>query len=228
MPSGRIIKALFDDIAPHYDLLNHLLSFGTDRIWRARAVRILTKTATPVEMLDIATGTGDFAIAAARKAPAGSNMTGIDLSEKMLEVARKKAKGNILFRQGNCEALDFADDRFDRVSAAFGIRNFEHLESGLAEMHRVVKKGGIMVILELSYPDQAFLAKCFRLYARLMLPIIGKVISGNGKAYRYLPESIIRFPKEDTIVPLLRRIGFTSVYFRKFTFGTCIMYVAQK
>ncbi len=223
-----MIKALFDGIAPHYDLLNHLLSFGTDRIWRARAVRILTKTDTPIEMLDIATGTGDFAIAAAKKAPTGSSMTGIDLSVKMLEVARKKAGGNIIFRQGDCEALDFAAGSFDRVSVAFGIRNLEHLETGLSEMHRVLKKGGIMVILELSYPDRKFLAECFRLYARFILPAIGKIISGNGKAYRYLPESIIRFPKEDTIVPLLRRIGFTTVNYRKFTFGICIMYVAKK
>lgn len=228
MPSRKLIKALFDDIAPHYDLLNHLLSFGTDRIWRARAVRILTKTETPIEMLDIATGTGDFAIAAARKAPTGSSMTGIDLSEKMLEVAREKAGGNINFRQGDCEALDFTAGNFDRVSVAFGIRNFEHLETGLSEMHRVLKTGGLMVILELSYPDRKFPAKCFLLYARFILPIIGKFVSGNGKAYRYLPESIIRFPKEDTIVPLLHRIGFTSVNYRKFTFGTCIMYIAKK
>lgn len=223
-----MIKAMFDDIAPHYDLLNHVLSFGTDRIWRARAVRILTDTPKPIDMLDVATGTGDFAIAAARKAPAGSRMTGIDLSENMLAVARKKAKGNINFRQGDCEALDFAADSFDRVSVAFGIRNFEHLEVCLAEMHRVLKTGGFMVILELSYPDRKFPGKCFRLYARLILPIIGKIISGNGKAYRYLPESIIKFPKEDIIVPLLHRIGFTSVNCRRFTFGTCIMYIAKK
>ncbi len=223
-----MIKALFDDIAPHYDLLNHLLSFGTDRIWRARAVRTLTKGETPIEMLDIATGTGDFAIAAAKKAPTGSSMTGIDLSENMLAEARKKAKGNIRFIQGDCEALDFAEGSFDSVSVAFGIRNFEHLETGLAEIHRVLKKGGIMVILELSYPDRTFLAKCFRLYARFMLPIIGKIISGNGKAYRYLPESIIKFPKEDIIVPLLHHVGFSSVNYRKFTFGTCIMYLAKK
>lgn len=227
MPRKATITQLFDDIAPNYDRLNHLMSFGIDRVWRRKAVRAIADVSQPLQILDVATGTGDFAIAIERKAHPGSSLTGIDLSEEMLAIGRQKASEGIRFLQGDCEALPFADGSFDRVSVAFGIRNFEHLEKGLSEMCRVLKPDGKLVVLELSYPDNALLCKCFKFYALKVLPRLGKLISGNGGAYRYLPESILSFPKEGIIIPMLQEVGFTQADVRKFTFGVCRMYVAR-
>lgn len=219
---------MFDAIAPDYDRLNHIMSFGTDRQWRRRAVRALADSPKPLQILDVASGTGDFAIAIAKKVSPESEIIGIDLSEKMLEVGRTKVPDNIRLQQGDVEALPFPDNTFDRVSVAFGIRNFEHLGQGLSEMHRVLHPGGRMVILELSYPDNPFLLWCYKLYTLHILPFIGGLISGDRKAYTYLPHSILAFPKADTIVPMLQNIGFRQVRVSRFTFGTCVMYVGEK
>lgn len=228
MPNKKDIQQLFDKIAPTYDKLNHIMSFGTDRGWRRKAVREITNGQGALQILDVATGTGDFAIAIARKAHTDSQITGIDLSEKMLEVGRQKVSENIRLEQGDVEALSFANDTFDRVSVAFGIRNFEHLEKGLAEMCRVLKPGGKLVILELSYPDNRLLLWAYKLYTLRILPFIGKLISGNGAAYHYLPQSVLHFPKEDVIIPMLHNVGFARARVRRFTFGVCLMYVAEK
>ena len=266
MPSKKQIEHLFDDIASSYDKLNHIMSFGIDRSWRRKAVRAIVDQPEVRRVLDVATGTGDFAIAIADKLPNGSEIVGIDLSEQMLEVGRQKvikkaglhlmqfsgdeiesAKEdaskaasvsensdqsapivNITLHQGDVENLDFADGSFDRVSVAFGIRNFEHLERGLSEMCRVLRPGGKLVILELSYPDNPFILWCYKLYALHFLPFIGGLISGQKEAYTYLPKSILAFPKEDVIVPMLHAVGFQDVEVLKFTFGACIMYVAEK
>lgn len=228
MPRKEAITQLFDNIAPSYDRLNHLMSFGIDRSWRRKAVRAIADVPTPLHVLDVATGTGDFAIAIGRKVHPGSSITGIDISEEMLAIGRRKVSANIELLQGDCEALPFEDNHFDRVSVAFGIRNFEHLDKGLSEMCRVLKTGGKMVVLELSYPDNALLRWCFKLYALKMLPWLGKRISGNGEAYRYLPDSILKFPKEDVIIPMMEKAGFAHATVRKFTFGVCRMYVAVK
>jgi demethylmenaquinone methyltransferase/2-methoxy-6-polyprenyl-1,4-benzoquinol methylase len=135
---------------------------------------------------------------------------------------------NIALRQGDVEHLDFEDGSFDRVSVAFGIRNFEHLERGLSEMCRVLRPGGKLVILELSYPDNPFILWCYKLYALHFLPFVGGLVSGHKEAYRYLPKSILAFPKEEVIVPMLRSVGFQNVEVHKFTFGACVMYVAGK
>lgn len=280
MPSKPQIEQLFDDIASSYDKLNHIMSFGIDCSWRRKAVRVIADSAEPLRVLDVATGTGDFAIAIAKKLQAGSEIVGIDLSENMLEVGRKKvlkSKGlrlvnpsgesntmqgnvlrdelgkvqkesqvetsqgeektanrdcsdtrvNIVLQQGDVESLDFADSSFDRVSVTFGVRNFEYLEQGLSEMRRVLRPGGKLVILELSYPDNPFILWCYKLYALHFLPFIGGLISGHKEAYRYLPKSILAFPKADKFVPLLRQAGFRQVAVRKFTFGTCVMYIAE-
>lgn len=219
---------MFDAIALDYDRLNHIMSFGIDRLWRKRAVRVIADNREPMQILDVATGTGDFAIAIAQKVHPESEIIGIDLSEKMLEVGRTKVPDNVRLQQGDVEALTFPDNTFDRVSVAFGIRNFEHLEQGLSEMHRVLGLGGKMVILELSYPDNPFLLWCYKLYTLHILPFIGGLISGDRKAYTYLPHSILAFPKADTIVPMLQNIGFRQVRVRRFTFGTCVMYVGEK
>lgn len=227
MPAKDKIQQLFDNIAPNYDRLNHIMSFGTDKGWRRKAVRQIVDNPQPMEILDVATGTGDFAVAIAQKAHPDSHIVGIDLSEKMLEVGRQKTDKNITFQQGDCEQLAFEDGTFDRVSVAFGIRNFEHLDKGLSEMCRVLKPGGKLVILELTYPDNKFLCWCFKTYALHFLPWIGRKISGNGDAYHYLPDSILKFPKPNVIIPKLKEAGFSHATVRRFTFGVCLMYVAE-
>ena len=228
MPEKQQIEHLFNDIAPSYDRLNHIMSFGIDRSWRRKAVRAIADSEQQLHVLDVATGTGDFAIAIAKKLPAESGIVVVDLSEQMLEVGRQKVSGNIVLQQGDVECLDFEEDSFDRVSVAFGVRNFEHLEQGLSEMYRVLRPGGKLVILELSYPDNPFILWCYKLYALHFLPFVGGLVSGHKEAYRYLPKSILAFPKEDVIVPLLRSVGFKNVKVRKFTFCVCVLYVASK
>lgn len=266
MPAKQQIENLFDAIAPSYDKLNHIMSFGIDRLWRRKAVRSIADNMEPMRVLDVATGTGDFAITIAKKLPEGSEIIGIDLSEQMLEIGTQKVmkrddlrliqldsdeRGpvgendvratcdsdnsdqsgpivNIALQQGDVEHLEFEDGSFDRVSVAFGIRNFEHLEQGLSEMCRVLRLGGKLVILELSYPDNPFLLWCYKLYALHFLPFVGGLVSGQKEAYTYLPKSILAFPKEDIIVPMLHSVGFQIAVVRKFTFGTCVMYVAEK
>lgn len=230
MPTNEYIEALFNNIAPHYDQMNHLMSFGTDRGWRRKAVHCIADSTEPLCILDVATGTGDFALAIARKVAPGSLIMGTDLSEQMLQVAQQKATNyeGVEFQIDNAEAMKFADGTFDRVSVAFGIRNFEHLEKGLSEMYRVLKPRGRLVILELSYPKNAFLRTCFKIYTMKILPTLGKYVSGNKGAYHYLPQSILAFPTEETIIPMLKNLGFATVQSRRFTFGTCVMYVAEK
>ena len=223
MPTKTQIEKMFDAIAPDYDRMNHIMSFSIDRRWRRKAVQAIADNQEPLRILDVAAGTGDFAIAIAKKVHPESEIIGIDLSEKMLEVGRTKVPDNVHLQQGDVEALPFPDDHFDRMSVAFGIRNFEHLEQGLAEMHRVLRPGGKMVILELSYPDNPFLLWCYKLYALHFLPFIGGWISGDREAYTYLPQSILKFPKAERIVPMLERIGYRQVGVRRFTFGVCTM-----
>ena len=228
MPTKTQIEKMFDAIAPDYDRMNHIMSFSIDRRWRRKAVQAIADNQEPLRILDVAAGTGDFAIAIAKKVHPESEIIGIDLSEKMLEVGRTKVPDNVHLQQGDVEALPFPDDHFDRMSVAFGIRNFEHLEQGLAEMHRVLRPGGKMVILELSYPDNSFLLWCYKLYALHFLPFIGGWISGDREAYTYLPQSILKFPKAERIVPMLERIGYRQVGVRRFTFGVCTMYKKKK
>lgn len=228
MPLKSRIRQFFNDIAPNYDRLNHIMSFGIDRSWRRKAVRYIADSGKPLDVLDVACGTGDFAMAIARKLKSGSRVIGVDLSEKMLEYGRKKLPPVIQLEVGDAESLEFEDASFDRVSVAFGVRNFEHLEQGLSEMHRVLRPGGKLVILELSYPDNLFLLGCYKLYALHFLPFIGGLLSGQKEAYAYLPKSILAFPKEGLVVPMLHSAGFHYVEVHKFTFGACVLYVAGK
>lgn len=228
MPSKESIRKLFDDIAIGYDRFNHLSTLGADNAWRRKAVRQIVDSDRPLAILDVATGTADFAIAIARKAADGSRIIGTDISEGMLEVGRTKAQGLPLALQtADAEALPFDDASFDRVSVAFGVRNFEHLEQGLREMRRVLNEDGRLVILELSYPDNKFLFWGYRIYAFRILPLLGKLLTGNKGAYNYLPASILRFPKPDTFIPMLHDAGFATVTHRSMTFGVCRMYTAS-
>ena len=224
------VERMFDHIAPAYDRLNHLMSLGIDRRWRRRALRWL-QPFRPQEVMDVATGTGDFALLACRMLQPRA-LTGIDISEGMMQVARQKAReagldGRIRFRREDCEALTFADASFDAVTVAFGIRNFEHLDLGLREMCRVLRPGGHLAILELSTPERFPMRQLYRLYSRL-IPLMGRLVSHDRNAYTYLPESIRAFPQGEVMSRSLRRAGFSEVSFRRLTFGVCTLYMATK
>lgn len=220
---------MFDDIAGRYDRFNHVSSFGADRSWRRKAVREIVDTKEPIQVLDVATGTADFAIAVNRKAAQGSHITGIDLSQGMLEVGKTKCQGlPIDLEVGDAENLRFADGTFDRVCVAFGVRNFENLMKGLREMQRVLKPGGKLIILELSYPKNRLIFSFYKFYSLKILPRIGAGMTGNTGAFTYLPDSILKFPLPDKFMPMLREAGFGTVRARQFMFGVCRLYIACK
>ena len=224
------VERMFDHIAPAYDRLNHLMSLGIDRSWRRTALKWL-RPHRPALVLDVATGTGDFAIQACRMLPSAS-LTGVDLSEGMMQVGRRKVEqaglaARIDFQREDCEALTFSDASFDAVTVAFGIRNFEHLDRGLREMCRVLRPGGHLVILELSTPDRPPMKQLYRIYSRL-IPLMGRLVSHDRSAYTYLPQSIRAFPQGEVMSESIRRAGFSDVRFRRLTFGVCTLYMATK
>ena len=224
------VERMFDHIAPAYDRLNHLMSLGIDRSWRRTALKWL-RPHRPALVLDVATGTGDFAIQACRMLRPQS-LVGTDISEGMMQVARHKAReagldDRIRFRREDCEALTFSDASFDAVTVAFGIRNFEHLDRGLREMCRVLRPGGHLVILELSTPDRPPMKQLYRIYSRL-IPLMGRLVSHDRSAYTYLPQSIRAFPQGEVMSESIRRAGFSDVRFRRLTFGVCTLYMATK
>ena len=225
------VERMFDHIAPAYDRLNHLMSLGIDRSWRRTALKWL-RPHRPQQMMDVATGTGDFALLACRMLRPQS-LVGTDISEGMMQVARRKAReagldDRIRFRREDCEALTFADASFDAVTVAFGIRNFEHLDRGLREMCRVLRPGGHLVILELSTPTRFPMKQLFALYSKAAMPLMGRTISHDDSAYTYLPESIRAFPQGEVMQESIRRAGFSQVSFRRLTFGLCTLYMATK
>ena len=224
------VERMFDHIAPAYDRLNRLMSLGIDRSWRRTALKWL-RPYRPALVLDVATGTGDFAIQACRMLPSAS-LTGVDLSEGMMQVGRRKVEqaglaARIDFQREDCEALTFSDASFDAVTVAFGIRNFEHLDRGLREMCRVLRPGGHLVILELSTPDRPPMKQLYRIYSRL-IPLMGRLVSHDRSAYTYLPQSIRAFPQGEVMSESIRRAGFSDVRFRRLTFGVCTLYMATK
>lgn len=229
MPAKEGIRKLFDSIAPDYDRLNHMLSLDIDKSWRRKAIKETLIPGRPLDILDVACGTGDFAIGLAKAASGGSRITGIDISENMLSIGREKVKaagleGCMELATGDCEALPYADSTFDRVTAAFGVRNFEHLDMGLKEMHRVLRPSGKAVILELSTPSGKIPAALYKLYFLNILPAIGGLVSGNRKAYRYLPESVLKFPRPAEFMKTMEECGFSEIRHRSFTMGICRMY----
>lgn len=231
MPKTEKIRQMFDGIAPDYDRLNHLISLGVDRSWRRRALREILAD-KPQSILDIACGTGDFSLAIARRMHPESRVTGIDLSEGMLAVMREKVAragldGRITCAQGDCEALPYPDGSFDVATIAFGIRNFEHREAALAEILRVLKPGGRLVILELSVPENAFLRWCYNLYFMHFVPWIGGLVSGDKSAYKYLPASVQQFPGRREWTATMARCGYTRIRHKAFTLGLCRMYVGE-
>ena len=222
---------MFNHIAPTYDQLNHTLSMGIDRSWRRKAIHTL-RPYHPQQILDIATGTGDFAILACRELQP-QFLIGADISEGMMEVGREKVQqaglaNKVSFAREDCTALSFADATFDAVTVAFGVRNFEHLDIALGEMCRVLRPNGHLVILELSTPDRFPMKQLFTLYSKVIMPLIGKLISKDNSAYTYLPESIRAFPQGEVMQRSIRNAGFSQVRFRRLTFGICTLYVATK
>ena len=232
-PKTDKTELLFDSIAPTYDKLNHWLSLGIDRWWRRRALRWIVDKQNPQQILDIACGTGDFSIAIAQHAHPDTKILGLDLTKGMLEIMRLKVEhlglsDRITTEQGNGEHLRYADNTFDRVSIAFGIRNFEHREQALREMLRVLRPGGRLVILELSLPSNPVIRGLYNLYFTRVLPIIGGRVSGDKAAYQYLPDSVADFPKYKEWMAVMHRCGFRQVRHKSFTFGICRMYLGEK
>ena len=223
------VRQMFDSIAPAYDFMNRAMTMGIDKWWRRVAVKMLAKS-SPKTILDIATGTGDLALLLHRKLHP-EKIVGLDLSEGMLKIAREKAAkagADIEFEQGDSLAMRFEDDSFDAITVAYGVRNFEHLEQGYREMHRVLRPGGVLVVIELATPVNPIVRPLYNLYTRRIIPWAGRSISKDRRAYSYLPESIAAVPQRDNMLQLMRNAGFGECSYKAMTFGTCIIYMASK
>lgn len=225
------VAQMFDNIAGHYDFLNHFLSLGIDRWWRKKAIQTLVER-QPKLVLDVATGTGDLALAIARQIGA-NRIEGIDISTQMLNVGREKVKkagleGVVALNEGDSEKIPFTDNNFDAVSVAYGVRNFEDLEQGLSEMYRVLKPEGRVMVLEFSRPTAFPLKQLFNFYFKNVLPLIGRITSRDARAYSYLYESVQSFPDGQNFVNLLEKVGFRNAKCTPLTFGITSIYVADK
>ena len=223
------VAAMFDAIAPRYDLLNRILSLGTDGRWRRRAVRRLGELG-PGRVLDVATGTGDLAVEAL--SAGAREVVGVDIAERMLEVGRRKIEqlglsDRITLQYGDALRLPFDDDVFDAALVAFGVRNFEHLERGLSEIRRVLRPSGVLVVLEFSRPKRFPVRQLYAVYSRTVLPLVGRLLSGDSGAYRYLPASISVFPDGDEFLEAMRRSGYEDVRDERLTFGVASIYTGR-
>ena len=232
MPKKEKVQEMFDHIAPTYDKLNHVLSMNVDKLWRRHALREIVD-GTPQRVLDVACGTGDSTISIARAVAEGSQVIGVDISEGMMALVEGKAEkagvGECISLQvADGEALPYEDGSFDRVTCAFGIRNFEHKDKGLEEFLRVLKADGKAVILELSVPQNRVVRWAYDLYFTRLLPRIGGAVSGDRAAYRYLPASVHNFPSPKDFCRMMEAAGFRNVHCRTFTFGLCRMFVGER
>jgi demethylmenaquinone methyltransferase / 2-methoxy-6-polyprenyl-1,4-benzoquinol methylase len=234
------IAEMFDKIAFRYDFLNHFLSGGIDGYWRRRAIRELrdlpavgpAEAATDTTILDVATGTGDMAILLVRRLPQ-IHVTGVDISPGMLEIGQQKITrlklgDRITLQPGDSEALPFSANSFDAITVAFGVRNFENLEKGLMEMHRVLKPGGKLVVLEFSQPRVPVVCQLYRAYMRRIAPRIAGMAASNREAYQYLNDSVQAFPEGEAFIRILERCGYTHTGLQKLTFGVCSLYTTEK
>ncbi len=224
------VKSMFNNIAGRYDLLNRILSLGIDVQWRNRAISELKKY-HPEKILDVACGTGDFTIASLKTG--AKKITGVDISEQMLEEGRKKILKKKLNKTielvfGDSEHLQFESNSFDACTVAFGVRNFEHLDNGLSEMYRVLKNKAPLIVLEFSRPKKFPVKQFYSFYFSTILPAIGRLVSGDSRAYTYLFESVSVFPEGDDFINHLKQAGFKNCTCRRLTFGICSLYIAEK
>lgn len=236
---GKQVERMFDSIAPAYDFMNTAMTLGLHRRWRdtaldAAAEALAENRITPERVLDVATGTGDVAFELHRRWPKAS-ITGADLSEGMLDVARRKAdalplhdKAMLTFETGDCLALRFKDDTFDLITVAYGVRNFEHLLQGYREMERVLRPGGILCVIELSEPENKLTHAAYRFYSRTLIPLAGRMVSRDPRAYTYLPESIAAAPQRRDMALLMQQAGLRRCRWHSLTFGAVTFYLAQK
>jgi demethylmenaquinone methyltransferase/2-methoxy-6-polyprenyl-1,4-benzoquinol methylase len=226
------VEQMFDNIAPTYDKLNHIMSLNIDRVWRRRVMRIVRR-AKAHKIMDVATGTGDLAIAMAKRVDR-TQILGVDLSEEMLAVARRKIEKQgleerIMLEKGDAENLHMvASNSIDAVTVAFGVRNFENIERGLSELYRTLKPGGKLVVLEFSIPSNRLVRWAYAQYSHRLLPRIGALVSKDRKAYDYLPDSVEEFPTPERFMDILRSVGFSSVKARSQSFGIAHIYEAVK
>ena len=225
------VRRMFDTIAPVYDRMNRLMTFGLDRGWRRVALKML-RAYNPRKILDVATGTGDlpFMMSEMFDYP---DITGIDLSEGMLDIAWKKCfernlQEKIVFEKQDCLSLTFPDARYDAVTVAFGVRNFQRLQQGFSEMYRVLRPGGVLMVIELSTPRRFPFDVLYRFYAHHIIPYLGRLFSRDKQAYMYLPRSIEVVPQGDEMLSIFRSVGFGEVYYRRLTWGVCSIYVGKK
>lgn len=228
---GKQVEEMFNEISSTYDSLNHTLSLGIDRKWRRSAIDLLGSH-HPQSILDMATGTGDFAILSAERIKP-QTIIGADISEGMMKVAREKVQKKALqhvisFQHEDCMNLSFNDNTFDAVTIAYGARNFECLQKGLSEMRRVLKPNGHLLLLELSTPPHFPMKQLFWLYSKIVMPAIGRLISKDRTAYTYLPESMEAFPKGEVMEQILKDVGYSHVYWKRYTFGISTVYLATK
>ncbi len=225
------VRSMFDAIAPAYDFMNRAMTAGLDRLWLRGLMREAAEN-TPSCIIDLATGTGDVAFALARRFPQAT-ITGLDLSEGMLDKARAKAAGmaaarHISFVQGDCLATGLPADSADLVTIAYGVRNFADIAAGYREMLRILRPGGKLCVLELSTPSAAVPLALYRLYTRTLIPAAGRLMSHDARAYSYLPESIAAAPQRADMTRLMEEAGFCRASYRSFTFGACTLYIAYK
>jgi demethylmenaquinone methyltransferase/2-methoxy-6-polyprenyl-1,4-benzoquinol methylase len=229
-PKTEQVAEMFDNISGKYDFLNHFFSLGIDKIWRNK-VRNIVKNIPNSQILDVATGTGDLAIALS-KIP-GTNIIGVDISNKMLEVGRqkvlrKKLEGRVDLRNGDSLRLPFEENQFDAVTVAFGVRNFENISQGLSEISRVLKPNGKIIVLEFSNPRKFPIKQLFNFYSRKLMPSVGKLVSKDSRAYSYLPESVQAFPTEDKFAKIIEESGFVDATYENVSGGIAAIHVATK
>lgn len=225
------VREMFDSIAPAYDVMNRAMTFGIDRLWRRRAVKMLEHYPHR-HILDVATGTGDLALLLDKRLFPDS-VTGIDLSEGMLRIAREKAaaKGaqeRIGFEVQDCLSMTFDNESFDAVTVAYGVRNFERLEDGFREMHRVLTPGGVLCVIELSTPEHFPFRQLYKFYTYTLIPLVGRLVSKDRQAYSYLPRSVAAVPQGEAMLDIFRRAGFRKGQCRKLTCGACSIYIGEK
>lgn len=227
------VEAMFDNIAPTYDTLNHTLSFGIDKIWRKTAINFLLKNRKHTNcILDIATGTGDFAILANNMLHP-SKIIGCDISNGMMAIGKQKVEAlnlqdTISFQYEDCAAMSFADNTFDAVISAFALRNFQNLDQCLKEMHRVMAPGGTLSVVDLCTPVSFPMKQLFFIYKKIVMPCIGKLISRDTKAYSYLPETMDAVPQAQRMQDIITAAGFSNAQYKRLVFGMCILYTAEK